>query len=168
MLARLIHISDTHFGGKFLNDTRLWHWVDEHPLPIVQGRYPHDYAVARLLDIAPHDIIEATSGDVPLAVIHTGDHTRSGRPSQFRVSDAFLTQGINIEESVVGLRLPLWRPGDCDSDRVLLEIPGNHDTWKGQYPNRDWPDCCTLRRGAPAVYVYLVDSNQSEDRTHTI
>lgn len=141
-IARILHISDLHFGKKLQNREKLWHKLASRTL--IQATYHHDYQATRALQRIFHEIITATeAAAVPLLIVHTGDLTSSGKQAEFQTGETFL----------------------CSLGPVH-EVPGNHDKWtfaKGQppawhrthFPNLDPIPCLNGQ-----ITLFRLDSNK--------
>ncbi|MFN7938597.1 MAG: metallophosphoesterase [Bryobacteraceae bacterium] len=104
-IARIIHLSDLHFGDQLANREEWWHKL---AAPLVQGLYVHDYQAVCALERILYEITEqATASNVPLLVVHTGDLTAGGKELEFQTGASFLNK--------LG---------------IVHEVPGNHDKWK--------------------------------------
>lgn len=102
-IARIVHLSDLHFGDQLENREKWWHKLGAQT-PI-KNLYTHDYQAIQALDRILYEITEqATASDVPLLLVHTGDLTASGRQNQFQTGESFLNK-----------------------HGVGHEVPGNHD-----------------------------------------
>ncbi|MBL8173378.1 MAG: metallophosphoesterase [Bryobacterales bacterium] len=144
-VARVVHLSDLHFGDQFENREEWWHEVFARtPL---QGRYRHDYAAAVSLRLILEEIrADAAAHGVPLVVVHTGDLTAAGKEAEFAVGAAFL-QGLG----------------------EVHEVPGNHDLWgyeAGQAPgwySRHFPDLLPVICLGGRIILYRLNSNKHSE-----
>jgi 3',5'-cyclic AMP phosphodiesterase CpdA len=140
ILVTIVHISDLHFGKSFVNteDSFVYKTLGGTP---VKGRFPHSYAVALMLRRKILEIVKFRERQgIPVAIVDTGDRTRSGRESQFRTADQFLkTLGADVRS-----------------------IPGNHDCWKGKYPHpARYPIFVAVDLPRGSVHYYGLNSNES-------
>lgn len=153
-IARIIHLSDLHFGDQLENREQWWHkHLAATPL---QGRYTHDYTAAISLQRILHEITQqAQDAGVPLILVHTGDLTANGAEPEFSVGQSFL--------------------------RTLGEvhsIPGNHDKWgyTNQRPPHWYQNHFPTLQPIPClngrIILYPLDSNKHSqfiwDATGTI
>ncbi|MFN7925571.1 MAG: metallophosphoesterase [Bryobacteraceae bacterium] len=135
-LCTIVHISDLHFGSKWvIEDESLWRTIlPKLPaLRLLTGFYPHSYQAATQLSIAVRRIFLARRNDgVPAVLVHSGDLTARGAEGEFSVGNTFLLGGHGVPGSraVAGLELA----GEF-RDVSFLDIPGNHDLWS-RWDNR--------------------------------
>lgn len=177
LICTLIHLSDPHFGDKFVIDGETWwrgwiarmvglrHWT---------GLFPHGYQAAGALAIAVRQILrDRRDRGIPAVVVHTGDLTASGGQPEFSVGATFLRHGHYLENgAVAGLRL------ETEFGQIAFDIPGNHDLWDRRSPKGHaaftshyggkYPRSREITTPAGRVILYGLDSNRSSVWNHRL
>ncbi len=178
-LATLVFLSDLHFGKIFWNQTRWIHEVAAAAFPRFQALYPHCYEAACALAVCVNNSIleKRMYYRIPTVVLHGGDLTRAGYPAEFAVGSTFL-HGFHYTnpDRKVGLGLKSWDEADGNDKPVILEIPGNHDLWQRNHPDRlvafreCYPNKFPIRRRinhpALTLLVYGLDSTRASKAGH--
>lgn len=175
-LATIIHVSDLHFGSTFRALTRWRRALDSIP-----ARHPHSPEVAVDLAQAVKSLAARRHAQkIPVAIVHTGDLTQSGKERQFDLCHRYLrSEIVDRTGENVGFKVKCFcepfTPGEAPWSARLFEIPGNHDYWKhprkwfrrvfrNSFP-RDFPSEYTLSLGGRRVVsLFGLDSNRAPNR----
>ncbi len=176
-ICTLVHISDPHFGDRFVIDGEK-RWRDVFGripgLRHITKLYPHGYQTAGAVAFAVRRILnDRKEKGIPFVVVHTGDLTASGSDAEFSVGITFLRHGHYLTKTTVcGLRL-----SDV-YNQVPFEVPGNHDLWHRGSPKDhtafsshyggSYPRSTRINSEAGEVIVYGLDSNRSSLWPHRL
>jgi len=110
----LLHISDLHFGARYLSGRR-------RSLP--QGLQPHDLMACDDLELVWKQLIWTERPKLALVVV-SGDLTLMGLDAEFCVANTFIRGRIHSQWNLAsGLG------GTADQQWA---VPGNHDHWGGR------------------------------------
>ncbi|MFN7999409.1 MAG: metallophosphoesterase [Bryobacteraceae bacterium] len=176
-ILTLIHLSDPHFGSRFIIDgeSKWRSLVPRVPLlKHISGWFPHGYQTALQLAIAVRTILRRCDDErIPWVVVHTGDLTATGSTSEFSVGATFFRHGHHLENGeVAGLML------ETAYKQLPFDIPGNHDLWSRNNPKqgsafnshygRSYPFEREIPAGTHRIVLHGLDSNRSSRWSHRL
>lgn len=178
-IATIVHISDLHFRNKFTTDESRFKKLLAN-LPLLKGTYAHSYQAARSLANRVNKILkDKKQNRVPVGVVFTGDLTSSGEEGEFQVGTTFLRGSIWTGTGQVGLNLGEDRSEiEFNSTPVLFSIPGNHDIWKRNHPDKlaaylnffpgPFPKIWKIETQSRTIFLHGLDSNQNTLLKHKL
>lgn len=178
-IATVVHISDLHFTDKFRTDESRFKKLLAN-LPFLKGTYAHSYQAARALANRVKKILrDKKQNRVPVCIVFTGDLTSCGEEGEFDIGNTFLRSSIWTGTGQVGLNLG----EDCseidfNTTPALFSIPGNHDIWKRNHPDKlaaylnffpgPFPKTWKIETESRTIFLHGLDSNQNTLLKHKL